>query len=82
MTTTTDIPFENQALSIPSKQLSDEKTLPDYNIQKESIIYLDTSGKTQIFVTPVHLKGITVPFVVEDSDTIGNFKEKVAEIEG
>ena len=77
MTNTTDIPLEKQALSIPSKQLGDEKTLPDYNIHKESIIYLDCSAKTQILLKPVHLKGITVPFVVEDSDTIESFKDQI-----
>ena len=80
MTNTTDIPYEKQVLSIPSKQLSDDKTLSDYNIQKESIIYLDTSVKMQIFVKT--LEGKTLPFVVLDSDTIEDFKKKIEDIEG
>ena len=54
--------------------------MSDYNIQKESIIYLDTSVKMQIFVKT--LEGKTLPFVVEDSDTIGSFQEKIQDIEG
>ena len=67
-------------MSIPSKKLHDENTLSEYNIQKESIIYLDTSGKMLIFVKTLEDK--TLPFVVEDSDTIESLKSRIEDIAG
>ena len=60
--------------------MQDLKTLSEYNIQKESIIYLDTSGKMLIFVKTLEDK--TLPFVVEDSDTIESLKNKIEEKAG
>ena len=60
--------------------MQDLKTLSEYNIQKESIIYLDTSGKMLIFVKTRENK--TLPFVVEDSDTIESLKNKIEEKAG
>ena len=87
----TGIPFEEQRLSIPFipwkfglnqsvKRFKDGKTLSDYNITKESGIYLDIGGKIQIYLK--HLTGRTIPMDVDDLDTIESFKAKIKDQEG
>ena len=85
MTNTTGISFEKRTLSIPLdgykfEQLNNGKTLSDYKIQKQTIIYLHTTGKMQVFVKT--MKGKIFPFAVEDSDTIESLKDKISEREG
>ena len=80
----TGIKPAEQRLLYAGKQLEDEMTFRDYNIQKMSNIFLVTrviGGKgMQIFVKD--LTGKTLPFDVEHSETIASLKVKLEERTG
>ena len=76
------IPSDKQTLTFSGNQIEDHRTLADYNIQKDSIIYLALGSARFMRIYVKTLIGITITLNVRSSDTIGNVKSRIQFKEG
>ena len=79
------VPVNEQRLNHVGKELQDDLTVADYNIQRESGLDMSLrvrggSGSMQVFVKTLTNK--TIALTVEPSDSIESVKQKVFDKEG
>ncbi|XP_059073905.1 polyubiquitin [Cryptomeria japonica] len=73
---------DQQKLNFVGKELEDEKTVADYNIQEDSTVNLVLHLRAGMHIFVKVLNGKTITLAVESSDTIETVKAKIQDKEG